>query len=204
MYRRDRKKGGGGLIGYFHSNLPSKELKMTKVYKTLEILAIDVRIGSKDILLMRMYRPPKQHGCQPDLHYLRRVKEELNDICMWASLKYQTFILTGNLNLDRMKPERGEGRILTYLEEVHGMECMITRPSRVTPVSGPLMDVILTNKPDILKASGSFYPKISDHHLGYGISAHSVPQQKRKIITFESLKNVDLDQLNGDLEVSDL
>ena len=87
MYRRDRKKGGGGLIGYFDSNLPSKELKMVKAYKTLEILAIEVRIDSKDILLMGIYRPPKQSGNLSYSHYLERVEEELNDICMWASLK---------------------------------------------------------------------------------------------------------------------
>ena len=30
MYRRDRKKGGGGLLAYFHSTIPSKELKVPK------------------------------------------------------------------------------------------------------------------------------------------------------------------------------
>ena len=59
---------------------------------------------------------------------------------MWASLKYQTFILIGDLNLDRMKPERKEGRILTDLEDVHGMECMIIRPTKVTPLSETLID----------------------------------------------------------------
>ena len=62
MYRRDRKNGGGGLVGSFDSNLPSKGLKMVKAYNTLEIIAIEVRINSKDILLMGMYRPPKQSG----------------------------------------------------------------------------------------------------------------------------------------------
>ena len=33
MYRRERKKGGGGLLAYFHSNIPSKEIKLPKKYK---------------------------------------------------------------------------------------------------------------------------------------------------------------------------
>ena len=39
----------------------------------------------------------------------------------------QTYILIGDLNLDRMRPERREGKLLTDLEEVYGLECMITR-----------------------------------------------------------------------------
>ena len=38
------------------------KLKMVKAYKTLEIIAMEVRINSKDILLMGIYRPPKQSG----------------------------------------------------------------------------------------------------------------------------------------------
>ena len=62
MFRRDRKNGRGGLVGSFDSNPPSKELKMAKAYKTLEIIAIEVIIDSKDIRLMGIYRPLKQSG----------------------------------------------------------------------------------------------------------------------------------------------
>ena len=47
MYRRDRKNRGGGLVGSFDSNLPSKGLKMAKAYKTLEIITIEVRINTE-------------------------------------------------------------------------------------------------------------------------------------------------------------
>ena len=43
MYRRDRKKGGGGLVAFFHSNMPSKELKLPKKYKAIEALAFEAR-----------------------------------------------------------------------------------------------------------------------------------------------------------------
>jgi len=99
-----------------------------------------------------------------------------------------------------MRPERREGKLLTDLEEVHGLECMITRPTRVTPVSETLIDVILTNKPGMFKISGSFDPEIlSDHHLVYGILSHFVSRHKKKTITFRSLKNADFDELNKDL-----
>ena len=58
MYRRDRKKGGGGLITYFSSCLPSCKISLPKVYKTLEAIAIEAKIGEKDLLFLAVYRPP--------------------------------------------------------------------------------------------------------------------------------------------------
>lgn len=56
MYRKDRKKGGGGIIAYFDSSLPSKELKVTKKYKTLEILAVEARLDNNDVIFLGIYR----------------------------------------------------------------------------------------------------------------------------------------------------
>ena len=36
MYRKDRKKGGSGLLAYFSSALPFKKRALPKTYKTLE------------------------------------------------------------------------------------------------------------------------------------------------------------------------
>ncbi|CAH3150198.1 unnamed protein product [Pocillopora meandrina] len=41
MYRKDRKNGGGGLLAYFSSALPSKKRSLPKTYKTLEAIAVE-------------------------------------------------------------------------------------------------------------------------------------------------------------------
>ena len=56
MYRKDRKKGGGGIIDYFNSSLPSEELKVTKRYKTLEIITIEARLGNNEVIFLGIYR----------------------------------------------------------------------------------------------------------------------------------------------------
>ena len=56
MYRKDRKKGGGGIIDYFNSSLPSEELKVTKRYKTPEIIAIEARLGNNEVIFLGIYR----------------------------------------------------------------------------------------------------------------------------------------------------
>ena len=85
MYRKDRKKGRGGLLAYFSSALPSKKRALPKTYKTLEAIAVKVKTGSNDInlLVLAIYRPPKQKrkGNESSLQDLKSVEGELNHIC---------------------------------------------------------------------------------------------------------------------------
>ena len=82
------------------------------------------------------------------------------------------------------------------LEEVHDLQCLITKPTGITKTSETLLDVILTTKPKIFK---HINPEISDHHVIYGVLTKTVYQHKRKIITFRSLKDVNMDLLNENL-----
>lgn len=54
----------------------------------------------------------------------------------------------GDLNLDRMKPEKKEAKLLTDIEEVHDLMCLINEPTQITPSTSTLIDILLTNKPD--------------------------------------------------------
>ena len=53
----------------------------------------------------------------PEDKYLQNVEEEINDICQRASFQKQTIVIVGDLNMDRLKPDSTEGKILTDLEE---------------------------------------------------------------------------------------
>ena len=194
-YRKDRKKGGGGLMAYFSSKMVSRHVKLPKHYKLLEVLAINATINNNDVLFVGIYRTPKATGTD----YYRKLEEEFNSLCMWATMECNTLILTGDLNLDRLRPERTEGKILLSLEEVYGLECLIKDPTRITPTSETLLDVILTNKPELFKTSGVLNPEMSDHHLVYWIMKERVSQHERKVVTFRSTRTLDVEKLNEDL-----
>ena len=83
MYRKERKTGGGRLIAYFSSALPSKKRALPNTFKTLEAIAVIVKIGSNYLLVLSIYRPPKQKrmGNESSLQDLKSVQEELNHIC---------------------------------------------------------------------------------------------------------------------------
>ena len=70
-----------------------------------------------------------------------------------------------DLNLDKIRLDRTEGKILKDLEEVNNLECMVTEPTRITARSETLLDVILTNNPELFKKYGTHQPEMSNHHL---------------------------------------
>lgn len=197
-YRKNRAKGGGGLMAYLSSKIISQQMKLPKQYKLIEVLAIKTMINNNDVLFVGIYRPPKVIGS----NYYLKLEMERNSLCMWATMKCKTVILTGDLNLDRLRPESTEGQLLINLEEVYGFECLITKPTRITCTPATLLDVIQTNKPDHFRASGVFNPEISDHNLIYGVMKDKVFQHQRKVRTFRSTKALDTEKLNEDLKAA--
>ena len=83
------------------------------------------------------------------------------------------------------------------LESEQGFECLITKPTRVelrgTTTTKSLIDVLLSNKPELFKHSGIYYPSLSDHALIYGVLKEKVNPNKPKVITSRSYKNFDPD-----------
>jgi exonuclease III len=131
--------------------LPSQKIALPKVFKTFEAITVETRIGTKDIIFLVIYRPPKQTSKRNDkqFKYYETVEQEINDIVMWASLKKQFVIVMGDLNMDRLKPNDREGKIFKDLEEVNNLQCMITEPTRIPMNSQTLLDVLLSNSPEV-------------------------------------------------------
>ena len=131
MYRRDRKKGGGGVMAFVSSSIPSRRVVLPKKFLTIEPLAVEAKFGQHDAITIGIYRPPKPSG---ESYYLRLV-EELNEICTFASLHKPLTISTGDLYLDKLKPESKEGKLLCDLEDIHGLECLVKEPTSHGPQS---------------------------------------------------------------------
>ena len=192
MYRKYRKKGGGGLMVYFSSTLSSRKLTLPKTYSTLEAIAVESKIGRNDMLFLSIYRPPKQKNTS-GTNYQQKLEEEINDICQRACFQKQSVIIIGDLNMDRM-----EGKILKDLEEVNDLECT-REPTRITPYSASLLDVILTNKLELFKKCGTYDPAMSDHCMIYGEMSEKIQKHRPKTITFRQMKNTNFELLNRDL-----
>ena len=96
-----------------------------------------------------------------------------------------------------MRPDKSEGKLLLDLEVEQGFQCLITKPTRVEKLGAittkSLIDVLLSNRPDVFQYSGIYYPCLSDHALIYGVLKQKINPNKPKCITFRSYKNFDPD-----------
>lgn len=103
--------------------------------------------------------------------YLKMIivnSKKITTLFQWACLQMQCIVVMGDLNMDRLIPNRGEGKMLRDLEQVYNLTCLITEPTRVTMYSQTLLDVLLTNTPEMFTRCGVYNPEISDHYLIYG------------------------------------
>lgn len=80
------------------------------------------------------------------------------------------------------------------------------KPSRAehrgTIVSHSLVDVLLTNRPELFKKRGNYYPALSDHALIFGVIRDMIKTNKSKIIYFRSFKNFNIETFNQQLSLA--
>jgi len=198
MYRKDRAKGGGGVMAYISSNLPSKKLKLPKNFNTVEALAIQSKLGRHNALLLGLYRSQKATGRD----YYLRLENELHDVISWASIQSELLIVTGDLNLNKLRTDRRECKILCDVEDVHGLTCLIDKPTRTTVKSQTLLDVILTNKPELFTSCDVYDPGISDHAAVYGVMTTRAKHLPTKVISFRSFKSFNEEEFMFDLSTA--
>ena len=87
-------------------------LKLPRVLSRIEVLAIEATLGRHEAIVLGVYSPPRVLGSD---YYIRR-EEDRNELCTWASLQKQFVVIIGDLNLNRLRPDLREGKILCDLE----------------------------------------------------------------------------------------
>ena len=84
------------------SSLTKKRLIPSKHYKTLELIALEVKTDTGNMIILGIYRPPRAM-CGD---YRLQLENELSDVCNWASLQSNSVVVIGDLNLDRLRPDK--------------------------------------------------------------------------------------------------
>ena len=118
----------------------------------------------------------------------------------WAYFKTKTVIIVGDVNLERLRLDRSEGKILKDLEEVNDLHYLINEPTRVTANSQTRIDVMLTNNPDLFKNYGVYNPEFSDQSIIYGEMTEKVKKHSTKTLVHrQTSKATDFYKFNKDL-----
>jgi len=191
LYRQDRTNFGGFLIIYARSDLLTKRVNNAKT-TGLESITIEVRTkrNSRRFILAGLYRP------------LRITKEiwtsELERLIESISRLSDDYTLLGDLNCNILEPDKEPklGRRSSNLCDVYNLKCLINKPTRITPSSETLIDVVLTSNKNKFLRAGAFNPDISDHHLVYAITRASCPKLVPKTTIRRNFKKFDAKKYN--------
>jgi hypothetical protein len=174
--RRDRDTGlGGGVLIYFKTNLTAY-LAPRWDNTQLEAIWLNITIRSQSFLVGCIYRPPQ------DSSFFNNFTNVLESI--W--LRRKNIILLGDFNADMLKgssnTESQYGKRLKRIISSFGLKNIISCPTRITPTSKSLIDLVITNQPAKVKTSGAIDLGISDHHLVFAVLKTTRTNPKPKFI----------------------
>ena len=95
-----------------------------------------------------------------------------------------------------MKPQTNK---LHEITEAFQFEQMIEQPTRITDNSETIIDLVFTNKPELVTNFGVIHIGISDHSLIFLQRKISVPRSEPKLINKRNFKHYNVDAFRSDL-----
>ena len=198
LYRLDRNRHGGGVLFYVNEQLESHPLKHLT---DLNIESIWIKVclkKSKPIFLSVVYRPPASNDS--DLESTDRICAYLKQCCLKLTQEKECFIL-GDFNCNMLKKYALSSKIKDLCSSL-SLKQLIEEPTRTTPHSSTLLDLIMTNSVNISK-SGVIVSGISDHDLVYVIRKFKRPKSEPKLIKVRTFKNFVENDFLRDLRLAD-
>ena len=146
IFRRDRTKcKGGGCIMFCAEYLKVTHRKGL-ASKDLEAIWVQIKFPTTSALFSVIYRSELE--C-PNFF------EDIYGVFEKAWMKSGTIILLGDFNCD----------LLLTLFQLFDMQNIVNKPTRITPGSSTLIDLIVTTKPNLINRKGVVPLGLSDHCL---------------------------------------
>ena len=193
FYRRDRVKGGGGILVYIRDNIAASRKKLRG--KCVESMLFDMKIGQRQFAYITAYKPPSVDN--------NTFKRELCDLLDEVNSLSDNVIFTGDLNSDILHPldNHKEGQCLLDMCDIYDLDSLINVPTGISKNRESCLDVILTNVPAFAKDSGVTHTGLSDHDLVYTVLKTRHMRSKAETITKRSFKTFDKDSFQADLSI---
>ena len=167
IIRRDRTTVGlGGVCFYVRKSINftvGNDLNM----EILENVCLEIQQPrSKPFVVVMWYRPPDSSiGIFTPFEHLIGILD----------LENIEYYLMGDINCDMIATRYDSDTCnLMSITDVYGLQQLITEPTRETPTSSTLIDVIYTNCPDKIVCSGVCHVSISDHSMVFAYRKLSI------------------------------
>ena len=199
IVRRDRPvngRNGGGVCFYIRSDinfLVRSDLSSTE----LEILSIEIRKPrTKPFIISTWYRPPNSSTL---------LYTHLETFVSRLDTENVEHILLGDFNCNLLVENDPNTSALMNISTVYGLDQLIKSPTRVTPHSSTLIDVIFTSNLNNIVCSGVSHIGISDHSLVYVYRkiAQRPPCSGSNHVSFRNFKGFNSDHFRTEIRNQD-
>ena len=117
-----------------------------------------------------------------------------------ADSKYKEVYLLGDLNCNFLCDplEAHTKHLLDVLINFQFMQ-VLNEPSRVTPKTKTLIDLVITNSVESLSHSGVYPLSISDHNLIYAVRKIGIPRGQPRLIETRNFRHFNESKFKSDL-----
>ena len=184
--RRDHsvRMSGGGLALYIRNGLIFESLDNLSVNdQHLEMQCTKIKLPNvRPILIFNTYRPP--HGNVRSC--ILSIQHVLNDTFHYNNPE---IYMMGDYNIDFKRTTSPEYRALKNLCYAYFFTQLIDLPTRITDTSATMIDLLFTNRTDIVQASGVVSLGLSDHDLIFCQRKHKRVKNLANYIKIRKYKN---------------
>ena len=197
IVRRDRPlngRNGGGVCFFVRSNI-NYNVRKDLVFDQLESLTVEIsKPRSKSFIVATWYRPPNSPF---------ELFSDFESFVGKLDAVGKEYYLMGDLNCNILSSSLNNvnTQALLNITDIYNLKQLINEPTRVTPVSSTLIDVIFTSHPDNVSCYGVSHVGISDHSLIYVFRKISLPSAVRgnSTVSYRQFKNFDRNRFRSDI-----
>ena len=186
-FRRDRKRGGGGIVTYIREDIPSKVLNLVSIPDDIEGIFIEINLRKAKWLIFATYLPPWQDKS----YYFDNIAKALDVY----GAKYENMILVGDFNTKESEQVFSD---FIYEQDLHNI---VSFPTCFKSVENPsTIDLFLTNRPKCFQNTIGFSTGLSDFHKLVATSFKMNFSKSKPIErTYRDMKHFDREVFRSDL-----
>ncbi len=181
LFRCDKGRGAGVCL-YVHSTLIPSVITLD-VPRPTGVEDVWVKIQCRKwpaVIIGCVYRHPKALATSFDY---------IEDVFRMISLRGKSVFILGDFNDDMMM----KGNTISKIIKNNKLTQIINQPTRTTPTSATLLDLVITNKPDVILSRDVVPQVIADHDLVSVVLNVRKPRKLPVVKTFRNMKNYDKD-----------
>lgn len=186
LYRKDRSGRGGGVAFYVSDSLGSHLLPTEDPGNGIDQLWIRFKINKLSFTVGVVYKPPNVA-----YHELRCLYDIFADVIQSSDV----CLCLGDFNVDFSSRNLPSYKFLSDLLASFGFIQLINTPTRVSRESESVLDLIITNRADLVKVSGVVPcdPIVSDHLAVYCALDCAVPRNSDVCFEYRDFNNIDVE-----------